>query len=141
MNEGKIRGQNRVHCILYLICPKGLAINSKGYVDILSRRTPLSTKTKVITLADHIVHRESREIIKTRINYIELEQREWKRVPGSHFWLDEKVTRVVFSQSCSLVMQNLTFRYSNKNPSLCIFIFECFSIWNIIILLCRAWLK
>ena len=58
------------------------------------------TKTKVITLANHIGHRQYIEPIKTRSNYMWLTQSAGKCVRARHnwlwfyFWLDEKVARI-----------------------------------------------
>ena len=58
------------------------------------------TKTKVITLANHIGHRQYIEPIKTRSNYMWLTQSAGKCMRARHnwlwfyFWLDEKVARI-----------------------------------------------
>ena len=58
------------------------------------------TKTKVITLANHIGHRQCIEPIKTRSNYMWLTQSAGKCMRARHnwlwfyFWLDEKVARI-----------------------------------------------
>ena len=58
------------------------------------------TKTKVITLANHIGHRQYIEPIKTRSNYMWLTQSAGKYMRARHnwlwfyFWLDEKVARI-----------------------------------------------
>ena len=58
------------------------------------------TKTKVITLANHIGHRQYIEPIKTRRNYMGLTQSAGKCTRARHiwlwfyFWLDEKVARI-----------------------------------------------
>ena len=45
------------------------------------------TKTKVITLANHIGHRQYIEPIKTRSNYMWLTQRAGKCMQARHNWL------------------------------------------------------
>ena len=69
-------------------------------IEQFSFEYPRKTKTKVVTLANHKAHRQSREPIKTRSKRMLLKQSEGKRVPPNkdwlwfHLWLDEKVPRV-----------------------------------------------
>ena len=69
--------------VLTLISPSGHVMFCLEWFSFECRKT----KTKVITLANHIGHRQYIEPIKTRSNYMWLTQSAGKCMRARHNWL------------------------------------------------------